>query len=274
MPSVKIIQQPSEEERVAVGARAASTITASQVSAPPPNPHHPLTSPYPIRLLLVRHGESESNTAPDLIAGQSNHVPLTAKGRQQAASLGAALAHRHYRPSHVLASDAVRCQQTLELMRLQPLPRSQHASAQLREQSQGQWEGRPRAEVYTAEVRAAMKQRTVHFSVPGGESIADTAHRAYAFITEAVAREAAETPVLEEAGVDVLVVCHGMVIRGLVWLLCGVRDDGVWRLGCDNCSMTELCVDAEGARLVRLNDAAHCHSLAAPPTGKRNEAPA
>ena len=227
----------------------------------PPTPPHQLSAPFPVRLLLVRHGESESNAAPHLIAGQSTHVPLTVKGRQQALALATTLRQRRYHASLVLASDAVRCRQTLEALQLDPPPRSLYTSPQLREQSQGQWEGLVRADVHTAEVKAAMRQHSVRFSVPGGESIADAAYRAYAFIMQAITREAPLIAAVDEAGVDVLVVCHAQVIRGLVWLLCGVRDEYAWRLGCDNCSMTELHIDSEGVRLVRLNDAAHLHSL-------------
>ena len=246
---------------------------ASQQSAPlassvhgftvsPPSPPLLLTSPYPIRLLLVRHGESKSNTAPHLIAGQSNHIPLTARGRQQAAALATTLQQRRYHSTLVLVSDAVRCQQTLAALQLDPPPHSQYTSLQLREQSQGQWEGLLRANVHTAKVKAAMKQHTTRFSAPGGESIADTANRAYAFIMQAITREAPAITAVHGA-VDVLVVCHGQVIRGLVWLLCGMRDEYVWRLGCDNCSMTELHIDTEGVRLARLNDACHLQALPA-----------
>lgn len=231
----------------------------------PPTPPTLLTSPFPIRLLLVRHGESDSNTAPHLIAGQSNHVPLTTKGRQQAAALATTLQQRHYSPNLILASDAIRCQQTLQLLQLHTPHTPTHSSAQLREQSQGEWEGQPRALLHTAEVRAAMKQHHVRFSAAGGESIADTAQRAYAYIAQTIAQRAKEAESHSaNGGMDVLVVCHGQVIRGLVWLLCGVRDEYAWRLGCDNCSMTELHIDADGVRLVQLNDAAHLLSLPAP----------
>ena len=244
---------------------AASAAAARSFAVSPPAPPQMLTASFPIRLLLLRHGESDSNTTPHLIAGQSNHVPLTNKGRQQANALAAVLKQCNYRPTIVLSSDAVRCRETLELLQLPP-PRSSYSSVQLREQSQGQWEGKPRADVYTAEVRAAMKEHTVRFSGPGGESIADAAYRSYAYIMQVITREAAAIATVNEAGLDVLLVCHGQVIRGLVWLLCGLRDQYVWQLGCDNCSMTELHIDTNGVRLLRLNDAAHLRPPPPPPT--------
>lgn len=221
-----------------------------------------LTFPFPLRLLLVRHGQSVSNTRPDLIAGRADEVPLTPLGTLQCKALAARLHSTSYHPHLVLSSTAVRAIATTSA--LVPASHPVVTSPHLLEQSQGEWTGQPRARVYTSEVHDEMRRLHVDFAAPGGESIRQAGERALRVIWKEVAgyREG------EEGGKDnrrdalnVLVVSHGMVIRALVFLLCGLRGEGVWRLGCDNCSLTELVVDSRGVALIRLNDHSHTDGL-------------
>ena len=228
-----------------------------------------LTSRFPIRLLLVRHGQSSSNLRPDLIAGRSDSALLTPLGELQATALSSRLHAASYRPLLVLSSTALRATSTASLL-YPDLPLI--ASSDLLEQSQGQWTGQPRLSVYTAEVRAEMRRLHVDFAAPGGESIRQAGERALRRIGEEVqrwkegqaGREEGEEDQAGSRAVDVLVVAHGMVIRGLVFLLCGLRGDKVWRLGCHNCSLTELLLDERGGALERLNDHAHAEALQPP----------
>merc|ERR1719326_2545187 len=42
----------------------------------------------PLRLLLIRHGESRANTAPHVVGGRDEASPLTARGEREARALG------------------------------------------------------------------------------------------------------------------------------------------------------------------------------------------
>ena len=67
----------------------------------------------PVRVLLIRHAESEANTAPELVGGRSNHVRLTPLGRAQAKALGQRLKHVLANPNVSLhSSSAQRTQET------------------------------------------------------------------------------------------------------------------------------------------------------------------
>ena len=227
-----------------------------------------LSSPRPVRLLLVRHGESVSNVRPELIAGRSDDAPPTPLGRLQAEALAHRLQAESYQPHLLLSSTAVRALSTASI--LYP---SLHwlTSDALLEQSQGQWTGQPRALVHSVAVVDSMRRLHVDFAAPGGESIRQVAERAVSDIQQRISGWKGRRGVEEEADgsagegdegavggvLDVLVVAHGMVIRALLFHLCGLRGDCVWRVGCANASLTELLIDDRGVSLVRLNDHAH-----------------
>src|SRR5690349_8025153 len=91
-----------------------SHIPARTADAPP--------SRWPVRLWIVRHGESAGNVAdalarrrdaPRVDIGQRDvDVPLSARGRQQARALGEWFAELDERPSVVLTSPYVRAVET------------------------------------------------------------------------------------------------------------------------------------------------------------------
>jgi broad specificity phosphatase PhoE len=118
--------------------------------------------PYRIRLLFVRHGESQMNTSAHLLGGQHNHVPLTQKGINQATLLGRRLLFDRTTFDHVYSSTAVRAVTTAEIALkhggsvVAPDSIKVEQSASLLEQDQGDWEGMHRKDVYTAEVHQEM----------------------------------------------------------------------------------------------------------------------
>jgi broad specificity phosphatase PhoE len=189
-------------------------------------------------------------------------VALTELGTLQCKALAARLRSASYYPHLILSSTAVRAISTTSAV----LPSHCHftTTPHLLEQSQGDWTGQPRAGVYTSDVVDEMRRLHVDFSAPHGESIRQAGERAMRSIWNEVERyrgERKDGGEKVEDALDVLVVTHGMVIRALVFLLCGLRGEVVWRVGCDNCSMTEVMVDSRGVRLIRLNDHSHTDGL-------------
>jgi broad specificity phosphatase PhoE len=81
-----------------------------------------------VRVLLIRHAQSETNAAAANTVvggarhdGRGVHTRLSKLGERQARALGARLARQNLRPQAIYASDAVRTQQTAELVRAELL---------------------------------------------------------------------------------------------------------------------------------------------------------
>ena len=126
----------------------------------------------PLRLILVRHAESEANVATHLIGGRSNHARLTPCGRAQAARLGERLrAVLHDASVSLHSSSALRTLETALIALAQPgdgsavgapADRSELEAAMggrlkvsdaLLEQSQGGWGLQARARARAPRVR-------------------------------------------------------------------------------------------------------------------------
>ena len=238
---------------------------ASSLSSSTPSPLL-LSSPFPVRLLLVRHGESLYNARPESVAGRSDDVPLTPLGRMQAEALASRLRAAAYWPHLLLSSTAIRASATASIL----FPDGGWLrSEELLEQSQGEWTGQPRSAVHSPAVLEVMQRLNVDFAAPGGESIRHTGERAIREIHRRVQLWMEGEEHREEGGVDggvdmhVLVVAHGMLIRAILFHLVGLRGSCVWRVGCANCSLTELLIDVGGVSLVRVNDHAHLAAVKA-----------
>jgi broad specificity phosphatase PhoE len=157
------------------------------------------------RLYLVRHGESTWNAA-GLLQGRTGHVPLSARGRAQAAALARRLSTVAVAGVHT--SDQLRCLQTagpiaaVHGLRARPDPA-------LREQGHGSWEGRP------ARGRAAVLAGAgPDWAPPGGETARALYRRAAGFLAGlASARWGSDGAVV--------VVSHGETIRALLAVLSG-----------------------------------------------------
>ena len=156
------------------------------------------------RILLVRHGESEWNSARRL-QGQAD-IELSARGREQAMQLRATI--DALAPDVALTSDLKRARETAVLLG--------HADAvrltALREINVGAWTGVPIGELAAAEGGGYRDWRAGIFTPPGGEGWDAFVDRTTAAVTGAY-RQGAER---------LLVVCHGGVIRALMQSLIGL----------------------------------------------------
>lgn len=160
-----------------------------------------------IDLYLARHGQTDWNLAKRIQGSTDN--PLNAKGREQAAALGAALSGLE--PARIVTSALVRTRETAELAfpgrPIEPL-------AGLNERSFGRFEGLDEGKASTEELEA-FKRRSAdpEDSLDGGESIASQSARVSRTVRELLA-STAEGPIV--------IVSHGgvtpLILGGLLGL--------------------------------------------------------
>jgi broad specificity phosphatase PhoE len=174
-------------------------------------------APFPFRLIFLRHGETAYN-AENRLQGQLD-IPLNARGREQARSVGGTLQARIGAEIEQLeaagafiASPLVRARETMEIARdaIGLPPHRYRLDTALKEISFGVWEGLTWPEIEARDprdVRARRKDRW-NFAPPRGES--------YAMLAERL------RPWLEGLAGDALVVSHGGVARALMALIAGV----------------------------------------------------
>jgi broad specificity phosphatase PhoE len=175
---------------------------------------------FPFRIIFLRHGETAYN-AENRLQGQLD-IPLNARGREQARSLGRELQARIgieiaklEAADAFIASPLARARETMEIARdaIGLPPDRYKLDARLKEISFGAWEGLTWPEVEARDpggVRARRKDRW-NFAPPGGES--------YAMLAERV------RPWLDGLTGDAFVVAHGGVARALMTLIAGVAPE-------------------------------------------------
>ncbi len=156
------------------------------------------------RIILVRHGETEANVRGHF--AESDEIPLTAAGRLQAQSLAARLA-RDLKPTVLISSTFLRARETSDI-----LGRVLGLKAELLEGIHERDFGSLRGHPYS-KVTEAMPIEAVHdpdklrtWRPEGGESLEDVRRRAIAALEDLRVRY---------AGRQILVVCHGAVIRSI-----------------------------------------------------------
>ncbi len=176
-----------------------------------------VVTPYPYRIVFVRHGETSDNAAGRL-QGQRD-IPLNGRGREQACAVGRAL--RDALPDELTRLDAagafyssplVRTRETMELARaaMGLAPERYQLSPTLMELTFGDWEGLTWREVEARDAEGAKAREADkwNFAPPRGES--------YAMLVERL------EPWLAARDGDCFVASHGGVARAFMVLLAGV----------------------------------------------------
>jgi probable phosphoglycerate mutase len=206
-------------------------------------------APDEILLIAVRHGETESNAAHRFI-GQCDS-PLSAVGRRQVDVLGKRLQDEAIDRIH--ASDLGRAAQTAdEIARHHPIDPIQ--DARLRERHYGALEGLSFGESKERfpEVFAAFDRFETDVPIPGGESAQQVRDRISAFVQESIAPHAGQTH---------LVVCHGGIVRALLWHLLDVPYRAARYARSDNASLSVFRFFRGAWHLERWNDTGHLLDL-------------
>jgi glucosyl-3-phosphoglycerate phosphatase len=188
-----------------------------------------------MRLLLVRHGQSEWNAVRRL-QGQAD-IALSDLGREQARRLAPVIAALDI--SHALTSDLARAAETARLIGMgnaSPTPG-------LREINVGDWTGAAITDLRATSPADYAAWRAGDFAPNGGELWA-------AFRARVV--ESVETA-RPTVGANLLVVCHGGVIRALLEHYLGLPPRRIIPVGPASLTALRLNGDDQGARLELFN---------------------
>jgi broad specificity phosphatase PhoE len=183
-----------------------------------------------VRLILVRHGESEWNEA-GRVQGQAD-PGLTARGREEARRLARLV--RAERPELVVCSDLRRAADTAALVAgdsAEPDPR-------WRESAMGDWTGRDVDELWADPAGRFAAWREGRATPPGGETWEQMCARVAAAARDLAARGVARA----------LVVTHGGPVRAACAVLTGLGPTGL--VPVPNGSMTVI--DLASGRLHAL----------------------
>ena len=190
--------------------------------------------------IFIRHGESVANKA-RVFSGHQD-VPLTELGKEQAAAAGEWLSKGPL-PTHVYSSDLQRAVKTAELVLTHAgVDAPIQQSPMLRERHLGAWQGQPIDKLKAEGARAILHSWTG--KAPGGESLAELAHRSVSFFATQPDHEVT------------LVAGHGGLIRVLVGLIDHQTFDEIGKVNIPNAvPMTrQVSPEAWAAILSRLDD--------------------
>ncbi len=161
----------------------------------------------PVELYLARHGQTDWNLAKRIQGSTDN--PLNAKGREQAAALGAALSGLE--PARIVTSALARARETAAIA----FPgRPSEPLAGLNERSFGRFEGMDESKASADELEAFKRRsRDPEDALDGGESLSSQAAR----VAKTVREILAGTP----AG-PIVIVSHGGVTPLILGSLLGL----------------------------------------------------
>jgi probable phosphoglycerate mutase len=200
-------------------------------------------------IYVTRHGLSEHNLHIQVYMGRSPDARLLPEGREQARRL----AHRLGRMGtlqRIVCSSLPRTLETGEVIRAELGVEGVHLEGDdaFWELSKGTWEGTmPRSEL-PAEIQRALDADPFGFRYPAGESYRDVTQRV---------GPAFERWVAASAGMRLLFVLHGDVIRALLYHVLHFSPEKIGDFVTDPCTLTELQWHDGRYHLVRFNDGSH-----------------
>ena len=201
-----------------------------------------------VRWYLVRHGRTELNRD-NRVQGHSQTL-LDEEGLSQAGKIRDRLAEETF--TAAFSSDLARAQQTAQTI-LGNRKITLTVSPDLREFDYGLWNNLTLAELrdkYSDEMSRMMD--VCDFAPPGGESLTQLLERTGRFVTQVKAQ-------IPEG--NLLVVCHGGSLRGLIVHLLGLAVDNFWSLQVDLASLSIVDVYPNRAVLVLFNDVSHLRRI-------------
>ena len=201
-----------------------------------------------VRWYLVRHGRTELNRD-NRVQGHSQTL-LDEEGLSQAVKIRDRLAEETL--TAAFSSDLARAQQTAQTI-LGNRKTTFTISSDLREFDYGLWNNLTVAEVRDKYIDGFSRMMDTHnFAPPGGESLAQVLERTGRFVTRVKAQ-------VSEG--NLLVVCHGGSLRGLVVHLLGLPADIFWSLQVDLASLSIVDIYPNRAVLVLFNDVSHLRRI-------------
>jgi probable phosphoglycerate mutase len=203
-----------------------------------------------LRLILVRHGETDLNSEERLQGGQSD-VPLNEKGKEQAICLGLAL--KEERIAAIYSSSLQRAMATAEAIASHHNLEVQ-AEPDLRKLELGLLEGVEAVSVRDKLLDFRRQWGQGEFSVPfqGGESLAQMHQRAWGVMQRIMQRH--------KEG-SVVIVGHSFVLQSVIPSVLGASLSTFLRFRVGVASINILHIDGSRGSLVRLNDTCHLNII-------------
>lgn len=214
----------------------------------------------PPQLIVLRHGESQWNHE-NKFCGWID-IELTKKGRAEAAAAGQLILDKGLKPTSMYLSKLKRLIETGQIVakQLQRQWMDDTKLWRLNERHYGQYQGRDKHDVFmllgntdedrkklyqyirrdidgtpplteSIETDASIDERydTVpREELPRGESLRMAIKRLIPFVQEIIDRE------LRDGGRTVLLVTHGLIVRGLIKTLSGVSDEDISKINVPN----------------------------------------
>lgn len=212
------------------------------------------------RLVLIRHGESEAQ-AQSFIGGHEGCKGLSDLGRRQVNSLRNRLERtgEFAGASALYSSILPRAIETAEILRPALGDIETKQDCELCEGHAGEADGLTWDEWRDRYADSVVGKGPYVPWAPGGESWAEVVVRAGRALTRIAEDHRGET---------VVVACHGGIVEASLRAFMHIPLEPQWRSEITNASITEWRFEEPGAhshawKLIRFNDAAHLHDLAA-----------
>ena len=211
---------------------------------------------------LIRHGQSESNAEPGVMAGTDADSNLTPRGEEQAKRLGARLAAEGISFDRIYSSSYVRAVKTARIITAAmglPGANIPQVPALREHEAPDSWRGKRTEEILTPAYLALSAEKGSDFKQPGGESLREVERRISVWLEDELIfnRDLVSRPV----SMSVAIVGHGTATRCLMRHILGFDQRMIWRLWLDNCSISRFRFDSGGWSLISINDSVHTADL-------------
>lgn len=202
-----------------------------------------------MKLVIVRHGETESNVQ-HKVMGQLDS-PLTFKGIQQAKAIADRL--RRLKFTSIYSSDLGRVVQTANII-AETCGKQIIFDAELREWNMGIFEGLTVSEMHEKfpQERQDYEQIGDEYIIPKGESLTQCRARGFRILNAIAERHSDE---------NVVVVTHGCVLMGFFEMVLDLRSGNTWRFKLDNANFCTFEYVKERWSLVVWNDVSHLEMI-------------
>ncbi len=203
--------------------------------------------PLPLRILLVRHGETDFNSR-GRFQGRLD-IPLNQVGLAQAEALGLALRKERFWAFY--SSPLKRALETIRIIGLHHPGVPLHTEPDLMEMNLGDFDGMQGIQWASRypEFLQAWKKEPARVRMPGGETLLEVQRRALGVITSIANRH--------QPGEKVLVCAHNFVILSILCHGLGIPLNSFREIGQANGSINRLCYDSGQLRVEQVDDRSH-----------------
>lgn len=211
-----------------------------------------------MRLIIVRHGESEWNRI-HRYQGQLD-APLSDLGLRQAEALATRLKGEQL--GQIYSSPLQRAARTAEAIAVHHPEVPFAFSDALLEIHHGEWQGKFADEILAgyAEGLREWREHPTRSQMPGGESFSNVLKRTLDFREQIYARHQDET---------VLISTHDVIVKILVADALGMNMDRINRIWVTNASISVIEYGSDLPYLVSLSEACHLGTLASTREGQK-----